>query len=456
MNISKRQNGDLNAIITIEVAPEDYQPKVNETIKNYRKTANIPGFRPGHVPEGIIRKRIGKEILVEELNKLLGEELVNYLRDNKIDVLGTPIPVQKTDELSLEEGKNFSFDYEIGIAPVISVKQPESKIPYYLIKVDDKMTEDDINDMRRRYGKFSNPEVAEETSVLYGEFAELDENGEIKTEGNKTTTTLSIEMIKNDAEIKKFIGLKKDESIRFNPKKVIENETELAAMLKVEKNSPAIGSDYQFTIKTVNKIEKADLNQEFFDKVYGEGVVNSEEEFRSKIREGIASYFEKESDKKLQKDLHNIFLEENKLQLPDEFLKRMLKARSEKKMDDHEFEHEYFHLAEDLKWNLLQNKIAEDQSLSVSHDEILDTTRIMVAQQFAQYGIAPPEKDKLEELVHNYLQKDDNHERLERTLLGQRVFDYLKKNLKLDMTELPYEAFIEKLKEKTSHELQHH
>jgi trigger factor len=363
MNISKRQNGDLNAIITIEVAPEDYQSKVNETIKNYRKTANIPGFRPGHVPEGIIRKRIGKEVLVEELNKLLGEELVNYLRDNKIDVLGTPIPIEKPEPPAFEEGKNFTFDYEIGIAPEVNVKLPDSKVPYYLIKVDDKMVEDDINDMRRRYGKFSNPEAAEETSVLYGEFVELEQNGDVKVDGNKTTTTLSIEMIKNAEERNKFIGIKKDESVRFNPKKAVENETELSAMLKVEKNSPAINSDYQFTIKTVNKIEKADLNPEFFDKVYGVGEVKTEEEFRSKIREGIASYFEKESDKKLQKDLHHIFLEENKLQLPDEFLKRMLKVRSEKNMDDHEFEHEYFHLAEDLKWNLIQNKIAADQSL---------------------------------------------------------------------------------------------
>ena len=275
-------------------------------------------------------------------------------------------------------------------------------------------------------------------------------------DGNKTTTTISIEMIKNDEERKKFIGVKKDEVVHFNPKNAIGNETELSAMLKVEKSSPAINSSYEFTIKTVNKIEKAELNQEFFDKVYGEGIVSTEDEFRSKIREGIGSYFEKESDKKLQKDIHQIFLEENKLQLPDEFLKRMLKLRSEKKIEDHEFEHEYFHLAQDLKWNLIQNKIAADQSLSVTQTEILDTTRLMISQQFAQYGVAPPENEKLDELVGNYLQKDENHERLERTLLGQRVFDYLKKNIKLNITELPYDAFIEKLKEKTAHEVEHH
>ncbi len=456
MNISKRQNGELNAIITIEVKPEDYQPKVDETIKNYRKNANIPGFRPGHVPAGIIKKKYGKDVLVEELNKLLGNELVNYLRDNNIDVLGSPLPVQTLEQLTFEEGKNFSFDYEIGIAPAVNVKMPESKIPFYLIHIDDKMIDDDINEMRRRYGKFSNPESSEATSVLYGEFVELNENGEIKEDGNKTTTTISIEMIKDENEQKKFIGLKKDELVSFNPLKALKNETEVSAMLKTEKSLTALRSDYQFSIKTVNKIEKAELNQEFFDKAFGEDIVHNEEEFKAKIREGIASYFEKESDKKLQKDIRIVFLEENKLQLPDEFLKRMLKARQEKTIEDHEFEHQYFHLAEDLKWDLLQNKIATDQTIKVSNEDIMDTGRVMISQQFAQYGVAPPDDEKLDELVQNYLQKDDNQERLGRTLLSHKVFDFLKKNLKLNMLELPYEDFIEKLKEKTQHETEHH
>jgi trigger factor len=456
MNISKRQTGDLNAIITIEIKPEDYQSKVDETIKSLRKNANIPGFRPGQVPAGIIRKKYGKEVLVEELNKLLGRELVHYISENKIDVLGSPIPVQSFDDFVLEDGKDFKFDYEIGIAPQINVNLPEAKIPYYLIKVDDKMVEDDINDMRRRYGKFSNPESAEETSVLYGEFQQLDENGEILENGNKTTTTLSIEMIRDEEEKKKFIGVKKDEVIRFNPYKALKNQTEVSAMLRLEKNSPALESEYQYTVKTVNKIEKAELNQELFDKVFGEGIVSNEEEFRAKIREGIASYFEKESDKKLSKDLRIKILEENNIPLPDDFLKRMLKSKQENKMDEHEFDHEYFHLAEDLKYNLIQTKIASEQSISVTEDDLKNVASIMIAQQFAQYGVAAPEDEKMDELVQNYLQKDDNQEKLERTLIGQKVFDYLKKNLKLNMIELPYEEFLEKLKEKTQHEVEHH
>ena len=456
MNITKRQTGELNAIITIEIQPDDYQAKVDHTINSYRKQANIPGFRPGHVPAGIIRKKYGKEVLIEELNKILGQELFNYLRENKIDVLGSPIPVQSAENLIIEEGKEYKFDYEIGLAPEFSVSLPASKIPYYLVQVDDKMVDDDINDMRRRYGKFSNPEQSDTNSVLYGDFVELDENGEIKVNGNMTTTTLSIEMIRDEAEQKKFIGKKKDETVRFNPMQAMKNSIEVTAMLKLEKNSPSIESDYNFNIKTVNKIEKADVNQELFDKALGEAVVSSEDEFRSKIREGIASYFEKESDRKLQKDIRTTLLEEVSMNLPDDFLKRMLKSRQEKPTDEHDFEHEYFHLAEDLKFNLIQEKIAADNNLSVTKDDVMESARMMISRQFVEYGVAPPDHEKLDEMVANYLQKDDNGERVERALLGQKVFEFLKKNLKLNRIELPYAEFIEKLKEKTQHEMEHH
>jgi trigger factor len=456
MNISRRQTGELNSIITIELNPEDYQPKVNETIKAYRKTASLPGFRPGHVPADIIRKKFGREVLVEELNKILGRELVNYLAENKIDVLGTPLPVQSPEELVLEEGRKFSFDYEVGLAPNIEVRMPADKLPYYKIRVDDKMVDDDINDLRRKYGKFSNPEAAEETSILYGEFTELNEQGEILEGGNKTTTTLSLEMIRDDAERKKFIGVRKGETVRFNPVAAYKNETEVAATLRVDKTAKALHSDYQFTVRTVNKIEKAEMNQEFFDKAFGEGAVASEDEFRTKIREGIISYFSRDSDRRLQKDLRIKFLEANNFLLPADFLKRMLKARQEKPLTEEEFEHEFFHVIEDLKWNLINEKIAADQSVVVSGEEVRDMARIMISQQFAQYGMAPPEDEQLQEYINGYLEKDDSYERLERSLRSQKVFDYLKKNVALNEMELPYSEFLEKMQEKTKHELEHH
>jgi trigger factor len=455
MNISKRENGDLSAIISIEVQPSDYQPKVDEAIKNFRKNASIPGFRPGHVPAGLIKKKYGKEVLAEELNRLLGNELYNYLRENKIDVLGTPLPITNQEEQELEEGRNFKFDYEVGLAPEVKVQMPANKVPYYLIKVDDQMIENDINDMRRRYGKFSNPEAADANSILYGEFTELDETGEPKEAGVSTTTTLAIDMIRDEVEKSKFLGAQKDKEIVFSPRIAIKNDTEVAAMLRIGADSASMDSEYRFTVKTVNEIQKAEINQELFDKTFGEGVVSDEESFRAKIREGIAAYFEQQSDKKLKKDLRNILLSENNISLPDDFLKRMLKSQQKETMDDHAFEHEYYHVAEDLKWNLIESKIAAEANIEVKFEDVMDASKLMIAQQFAQYGVPAPEEAKLQEMARDYLLKDDNHERVQRSLVGQRVFEHLKKTLKLNMIEQPYDEYVATLNERSAHEVEH-
>ncbi|MBL0104882.1 MAG: hypothetical protein IPP51_14655 [Bacteroidetes bacterium] len=318
------------------------------------------------------------------------------------------------------------------------------------------MVEDDINDIRRRYGKFSNPESAEETSILYGEFNELDEAGALKEGGNKTTTTISIELITDVAKRKPFLGLKKGDVVDFNPMETFRSEAEISSMLRVDKDSPAMKSSYRFTVMTVNKVEKADLNQELFDKLFGEGIVTTEDDFRTKIREGIASYFEKESDKKFRKDIRNLFLEQIAVPLPDEFLKRMLKANQEKEMDDHTFDHEYYHLSEDLRWNLIQNKLAEANSIAVEREEVLEVSRQMIRQQFSQYGVPAPESEKLEELSNNYLQEENNAERVERIIRENKIFDVLKKEVKLDIHEMPYQDFVAKLNEQTQHETEHH
>jgi trigger factor len=459
MQITKDQVDELNAIIKINITPEDYKPKVDAVIKKYQKTANVPGFRPGMVPAGMIKKMYGKSVLVEELNNLLSETLGKYIYDNKIDVIGNPLPKKTETEQVFEEGNNFEFLYEVGIAPDIEVKFPASKIPYYLVKIDEQMVENDINDLRRRYGKFSNPETSEETHILYGEFNELDAEGNVKEGGNKTTTTLSIEMIKDVQERKPFIGLKKGDTVNFNPISVLKNEAEVSAMLRVDKDSPALHADYQFTVMTINQVEKAELNQEFFDKIYGEGVVKSEDEFKAKVREGIASYFERESDRKLKKDLRHAFLEEMNIPLPDEFLKRMLKANQERKermLDESAFEHEYYHVSEDLRLDLINSKIAKTNSLEITDEEVVNVAKQMLRQQFASYGVYDMEASKLDDMVARYLDEGNNREKIERGVLDQKVFEFVKPQLKLNIEELPYEEFVKKLNEKTEHELEHH
>lgn len=456
MNISKHQHDDLTAIIKVELQPADYQQRVNDVIKKYAKTANIPGFRPGHVPIGMVKKMYGTSVMLEELNKLVSENLGKYIFDNKIEIIGSPLPKQGDTEMVLEDGRNFEFLYEIGLAPKFNVVLPSSKTPYFMVQVDEKMIEEDMNDIRRRYGKFSNPESAEETSILYGEFNELDADGNIKEGGVKTTTTLAIDRMSSVNDRQKFVGLKKEDTIDYNPMAAVGNETEVAAMLKIEKSNPAMHANYRFTVMTISKIEKAELNQELFDKLYEAGTVTSEEEFRAKVKAGIESYFERESDRKLKKDLRNAILEATSIALPDEFLKRMVKANQEKPVEEHDFDHQYYHLAEDLRWNLILGNIAVEQNIVLTEDEIRDASRALMRQQFAQYGIYDMDDAKVEEMSSRYLTEEGNYERFERTLREGKVFEYLKKTVKLDMTALPYDEFVARLNEKTAHELEHH
>jgi trigger factor len=458
MNVTKKQENDLSALIKIEVAPEDYTSRVDEVIRKYQRTAQIPGFRPGKVPIGMIKKQYGKSVLLDELNNLTSNALYQFIADNKIDVIGNPLPAKSEKEMILEEGQSFELLFEVGMAPQVDVNvSTKDKLPYYIVKVDDKMVNDDVEDLRRRYGKFSSPEVSTATNVLYGEFAELDEAGNIKPDGNKTTTTLSIDMVKAD-EKNKFIGLKKGDNIDFKPKDLFVTEAEVSALLKVEKNSPAMNSDYRFTVKTINQIDAAEMNSELFDKVYGEGNVKTEEEFRTKIREGIASYFERESDKKLRKDLMNYLIGKLEIPLPDDFLKRMIRAnmKPDEKVSDQEFEHQYFHLAEDLRWDLIRNNVAKANSIEVTSEEVTNLAAAMVRQQLAQYGMYDISDEQLKQFTDDYMNKDGNSGRLEKSIIDDKVFRVLKSQVKLDVHELPYAEFTSKLMEKTQHEVEHH
>jgi trigger factor len=458
MNVTKQQEKDLSAIIKIEVGPEDYTGRVEDVIRKYQRTAQIPGFRPGKVPIGMIRKQYGKSVLLDELNNITSNALYKFIADNKIDVIGNPLPAKSEKEIILEEGQSFELLFEVGMAPQVEVNvSNKDKLPYYIVKVEDKMVNDDVEDLRRRYGKFSSPEVSVETNVLYGEFAELDETGNVKPEGHTTTTTLSIEMIKGNDK-NKFIGLKKEDHVDFNPKQAFVTEAEVSALLKVDKNSPAMNSDYRFTVKTINQIDAAELNQELFDKVYGEEKVTSEDEFRTKIREGIAAYFERESDKKLRKDLMNYLIGKLEIPLPDDFLKRMIRSnmKPEEQVTDQEFDHQYYHLSEDLRWDLIRTQVAKSNSIEVTQEEVTNLASAMVRQQLAQYGMYDVNPDQLKQFTDDYLIKEGNAGRIEKSIIEDKVFRVMKSQVKLDVHELPYSEFTAKLQEKTEHEVEHH
>ena len=444
MEITKEQLGDLNAVVRIKVSPSDYSEKVDQQVRKIQRNANVPGFRPGKVPVGMVKKMYGKGIVAEELNKLLNDSLYNYLSENKIEILGNPLPKDEVmEDLDFENPKELEFAYELGLSPNIDLNL--SKLPAFqmpVIAVDEEMMDRYITDVRRRYGKFSNPEVAEEIDILYGDFEELNADGSAKEGGAKSTTTLAIELIKDASEKAKFVGLKKDDSVVFNPKKALENETELAAMLRIEKSQVAeISDNFKFTVKSVNRIEKAELNTELFDKIYGEGTVQTEAEFQAAVKSDIQRMYRNDSERKLQGDMRTQILEKISINLPDEFLKRWILTANEKPVSNEELENEYPEYAKGLKWRLIENMVIKSNDLQVTSEEVKDYIRSMMQMQFAQYGQQNVEPEVMEKMVENYLKQEEQTRRAVENIASSKVFDFLKGIFTIEEKEIPLEEF---------------
>ncbi len=456
MDITREEIGTLNEVIKLKLSPEDYNNQFESEIKKYQRSANMPGFRPGHVPAGLIKKRYGRSILVEELNKIVSGTLQNFITEHKLDLLGSPIPTPNGDAgNNWDEPGDFEFSFEIGLAPEFELTlPPKNSFDYFEIKVDDKRVETYLDDIRRKYGKFSNPEVSDEHSILYGELKELENDGSIKEGGITSQTALSIELIDSDAQKKQFVGLKKEDTVSFAPHKAFgKNPDELAHMLNVEKDElKNIKSDFQFVVNTVNHIEKAELNQELFDKLYGAGNVTSEEQLRERIKSDIAAMFAKESDHKLKHDIDDNFIHELKISLPDEFLRKWLQTAIEKPLSPEQVEKEYPAYARSMKLRMVENKIFKDQELQITDEEIREKAKEYLLAQFQGYGSALTE-DILTGLIARYLEKRESVDRIIESLSEQKVFNYLKTVVKTKKKEVTYDEFVKIVQD---HQHEHH
>ena len=309
--------------------------------------------------------------------------------------------------------------------------------------VDEQLMEKYVSDIRRRYGKFSNPETAGENDILYGEFVELNDDGTEKEGGVKTTTTLAIDLIKDNATKAKFTGLKKDDSVTFNPVKALDNSTEVSAMLGITKEAAEqLKADFEFTVNSVNHIEKAELNQEFFDKLFGEDNVHSEDEFNERVKEDIAKNFTADSDRKLQNDMVLRLLEKQNLELPEAFLKRWLMAANEKPLTDEQLEKEFPEYAKGLKWRLIENHIIKENGLQVNPEEAKAYVHDMIRSQFAQYGQANMDEETLKSLTANYLKKEEQARKVYENISSRKVFDTLKATFTLNNKAVAYDEFV--------------
>ena len=448
MNISQEKIDNLNAVVTINIKPEDYQTRVDKAIKEHAKKAKIPGFRPGMVPPSHIKRMYGKSILVDEVNNLLSDTLNNYINEQQLEVLGQPLPkMDDNKEYNWDFADDFEFNYEVGLAPAFDIDfSSKDKVTQYVIKADNETLEARIKNIRKSYGKMTNPDVSADGDVLYAELVQLSPDGSVFDGGVSNTTSVRLDQVQDEKIKKSLVGLKKDDQVVLDIQKAYNNDaTRIAAILKVDDETAAeLKSNFRLTVKNVNRLEESDLNQEFFDKLFGEGTVTTEEEFRAKITEEVESMFAQDAERKLQNDLYALSIEKAKFELPDEFLKRWLKATNEK-LSDEELTGGYDDFAKNLKWTLIENKIIKDNKIEIKYEEVFAAAKQRLDAQFRMYSPQALSDEQLGQYTVQYLQNKDEANKIFEEVKALKVLDYLKTIVTLDKKEISDKDFKELL-----------
>jgi trigger factor len=440
MNITKENIDDLNALLKVEIKMADYEENVEKVLRDYRKKANVKGFRPGMVPIGLIKKMYGKAVKLDEVNKLVSESIHKYLHDEKVEILGDPLPKQDDQEyLNFDTQEDFTFTFELGLTPQFEIKlSKKNKVNQYQITVDEKMKNDYVSNYTRRYGEFKRAEKTEEKDMLKGSIAEITESEDgLKNENS----TLSIDIIKDDKIKKHFIGKKVGDEIDFDLRKAFPNDFEIAGLLNRKKEEAAdFNGKFRFKIAEINRFEPAEIGQELFNKVYGEGVINSEDEFLNRIEEEIVTSLKKESDYKVMLDIKKLAQEKTEFTLPEEFLKKWL-LRVNEKTTEEQIDKEFESFREDLKWQLIRNKIAKENEIKISEEELLAEAASITRYQFQQYGLFYATDEQIENYAKEMLKREDDAKRIAEKILEEKAIDKLKDLVKLEEKSISTEDF---------------
>ena len=446
MNVIREDIDALNALLRVEVKPEDYQDKVNKTLNDYRKKANLPGFRPGHVPLGLIKKQYGPSVLADELNKVVNQSLQQFLSENEVEILGNPIP-KEDEEVKGDFTKpdTFEFTYQIGLVPEIKVSlSGKNKFDYVKVKVDKKLIDKQIEDLRRRYGKLVSSDEVGESDMVLAQFVELNDDESIKEGGIMHSSTVSMEFVEDKKVKKELTGKKVGDKVIVDPAKVSKGGADTAAMLGVkEEELEGLSNKFQMTINEIKSMELADLNEELYDKLFGEGNVKDEKALRDRIKADLEGMFSNDSDKMLTRDVYDKLIEKTEVNLPDEFLKRWIKLSNEKPITDEQIEADYENYAKSLKWQLIQGNIFKANDIKLEQDEVMEFTKGLLVNNYAQYGMPAPEDKELTASAMQVLQNRDESNRIYDMMAEQRFTAYIKDTVKLNDKEVSYDEFVE-------------
>ena len=444
MNILKEEIDALNAVLKVKIDKADYLPKVEEVLKDHRKKAVIKGFRPGHAPASLINKLYRKPIIVDEVNKLISESLSKYLAEQKLNILGEPLPSEQQKPIDWDAEENFEFSFDLGLVPEFELKlSKRDKVPYYTIKVDDKLREIYSDSYCRKNGSYKPVEVTTQEGLVKATLNELNadespKDGGVYVEG----ASISIALVADEDEKKKLIGLKAGDVVTIDASKSFPNAADRAALLHIAKDKLAdVEPLFQLTVSETLTFEKAELNQELFNKVYGEGVVNSVEEFNSKLDEEISKNLVNESNYRLLIDLKDKLIEKFKIELPKDFLIRWLVAVNEGKHTHEQIETEFPMFEKDLKWQLIRDRVAHENNLTVTEEEIHDFAMNFARSQFASYGRSQMPDEYLVSYADSVLKKEGEKRRIQEKLLEDKAVVIIREAVKLDEKEVTTDEF---------------
>lgn len=445
MNVSLKNIDAVSGIVKLEIVKADYAEQVEKSLRNFRQKANVPGFRKGMVPMGMVKKMYGKHVLVEEVNKLVSENLFKYINENKLNVLGEPMPNETEQQpINFDTQEDFEFCFDVALAPEIKIELSKGdKLPYYQVAIDEEMLNQQVDAYTANFGSYDAAEEVEEKDLVKGTIAEL-ENGSPKEGGIVVEdAVLMPSYLKDEAEKAKFIGAKANTVIVFNPNKAYEGaEAEIASLLKVDKEAVAgLTGDFSFEIKEITRHKKAELNQELFDKVFGEGVVSSEEEFKNKIKDALAEQFTPQSDFKFLLDAREVLVQKaGELKFADDLLKRWLLAANEKNTAE-KLDEEYPKIIEDLKYQLIKENLVKGNNLKVEDADIENFAKRVAKAQFAQYGMLSVPEDVLANYAKDMLKNKQTLQNVIDRAVEEKLAAWLKEQVELDVKEVSAEEF---------------
>lgn len=438
MNITKESIDALNAVLKVEISKEDYQDKVEKILKDYRRSANIPGFRKGQVPMGLIKKQYGKAVLVDEVNKLLQDNLNKYLVEEKLDILGNPLP-RLQDNFNWDS-ENFDFEFELGLAPDFEVSLKLKKpITHYKIVADKKMIDEQVDRIRRQYGKLVSKTEVGTTEEVTGVFAETSQEIDQKS-------TLDLTKIKSKKALESLKSKKVGDTVTLKTKGLMKEDYLLPGLLGISKElAENLDIEVSFSIEEINERQPAVLDQDLFDRLFGKDSVSSEEDMRNRIKSDSEAQFEQQSDQKLINDVTERLIEMASFDLPSEFLKKWIQNTGDKPLTSEEAHEEFERSEKGLRYQLIEGKLIRDNNLNIQFEELKEFAKGFIRSQMAQYGQLDPKEEDLENIAVRVLSNQDEVKRLSEQLMSQKLLSLYKEQSNLKVKEITYEDFVKEV-----------